>query len=281
MNSAPAKGVRPSRRSKIPAQLMIGTFVLGLMVFLAIVGPYIAPYDPEQFNMKARLVPPSLEHWMGTDRYGRDTFSRVIVGARTTLTIALSSTLLGCLLGLPIGLAAGYFKGWIDEALMRAMDVLLSFPALLLAMLVVAVLGTSGFNAALAVGLVFAPPIARVSRAVMLGLTSASFVAAARVRGESHLYIIVAELLPNVLPPLIVELCIRMTYAVLVSISLSYLGLGAQPPTAEWGLMIGSERTLLLTAPWLTFGPAMTVILLVIGVHLFGDGLRAWLNRHG
>lgn len=266
---------------KLPPQLVIGAFLVGTVILLAIFGSHIVPYDPEQFHIKSRLSPPTLEHWMGTDRFGRDTFSRVLVGARATLTIALSSTLVGVLLGLPIGLIAGYFKGWVDETLMRLMDVLMSFPALLLAMLVVAILGTSGFNAALAVGLVFAPPIARVSRSVMLGLTSASFVAAARVRGESHCYVIVAELLPNIWPPIIVELCIRMTYAILASISLSYLGLGAQPPTAEWGLMIGSDRTLLLVAPWLTYAPAIAVVMLVIGVHLLGDGLRTWLSRNG
>lgn len=276
------KIVAPRRsRRRLPPQLLIGLILVGAVVMMAVLGRGIAPFDPEQFHMRSRLSPPTMEYWMGTDRFGRDTFSRVIVGARATLMIAVSSTFLGILLGLPIGLVAGYFKGRVDEALMRLMDVVMSFPALLLAMLVVAVLGTGGFNAALAVGVVFAPPIARVSRSVMLGLTSASFVAAARVRGESHLYVIASELLPNVWPPMIVEFCIRMTYAILASVSLSFLGLGAQPPTAEWGSMIASDSTLLVASPWLTWGPATTIVMLVVGVHLLGDGLRNWLSRNG
>jgi len=278
-----AKNTVSAQRKKrwLHAQLIIGLVLISAVVIMAVLGRAIAPFDPEQFHMRSRLSPPSLEFWLGTDRFGRDTFSRVIVGARATLMIAFSSTLLGILLGMPVGLVAGYFKGWLDEILMRLMDVLMSFPALLLAMLVVALLGTSGVNAAIAVGVVFAPPIARVSRSVMLGLVSASFVSAARVRGESHLYIVASELLPNVWPPMIAELCIRMTYAILASVSLSFLGLGAQPPTAEWGSMIASNLTLLMVLPWLTWGPAIAIVMLVIGVHLFGEGLRAWLSRNG
>ncbi|HET6521504.1 MAG TPA: ABC transporter permease, partial [Geminicoccaceae bacterium] len=167
--------------------------------------------------------------------------------------------------------------GWIDEALMRLTDIAMSFPSLLLALLVVAVLGPNAVNAVLSIGIVFTPRVARVVRSATLGLRHVQFVEAAEVRGEGSGYVIFREILPNVWPPIIVESCIRMSYAVLLVVSLSYLGLGAQPPAPDWGLMISKERAFLPTAPWVVLAPAAAIVALVVGVNLFGDGLREWL----
>jgi peptide/nickel transport system permease protein len=256
---------------------VVGGAIVGLFVLLALVGPWVVPYDVEAFHGLWKMKPPSAAFWFGTDRYGRDVLSRVVVGARTTVTMAAAGTALGLLAGTLIGLLSGHLGGWIDEALMRLMDIVMSFPSLLLALLVVAVLGASTVNAVLSIGIVFTPRVARVVRSATLGLRGAQFVEAALVRGESHAYIVFRELLPNLWPPIIVEGCIRLSYAVLLSVSLSYLGLGAQPPTPDWGLTVAKERAYLVLAPWTVLFPAGAIVLLIVGVNLLGDGLREWL----
>ncbi|MDX1431821.1 MAG: ABC transporter permease [Gammaproteobacteria bacterium] len=249
-----------------------------MFVLLALIGPHITPYEFDEFHFQSKLAPPSGEFWLGTDRYGRDIFSRVIAGAQVTVFMATSGTLIGVLAGVIIGLVSGYLGGWIDEALMRFTDIAMSFPSLLLALLVVAVLGANEINAVISIGIVFTPRVARVVRSATLGLRHVQFVEAAEVRGESNAYVIFREILPNVWPPIIVESCIRMSYAVLLVVSLSYLGLGAQPPSPDWGLMIAKERAFLANAPWVVFAPAGAIVALVIGVNLFGDGMREWLS---
>jgi peptide/nickel transport system permease protein len=191
--------------------------------------------------------------------------------------MAGTGTIIGVFFGLLIGLFSGYVGGWVDEILMRLTDIAMSFPGLLLAMLVVAALGSNEINAVLSIGIVFVPKVARVVRSATLGLRHVQFVEAAEVRGESNSYIIFREILPNVWPPVIVETCIRLSYAVLLVVSLSYLGLGAQPPAPDWGLMIAKERAFLASAPWVVLGPATAIVTLIIGVNLFGDGMREWL----
>lgn len=271
-----AQVVTPPRR--IPTSLLVGGGVVGLFVVLALIGPEITPYPFDQFHFGSKLAPPSGEFWLGTDRYGRDIFSRVIAGAQVTVFMAVTGTLMGVLAGVVIGLVSGYLGGWIDEALMRFTDIAMSFPSLLLALLVVAVLGANEVNAIISIGIVFTPRVARVVRSATLGLRHVQFVEAAEVRGESNAYVIFREILPNVWPPIIVETCIRMSYAVLLVVSLSYLGLGAQPPSPDWGLMISKERAFLANAPWVVLAPAGAIVSLVIGVNLFGDGLREWLS---
>jgi peptide/nickel transport system permease protein len=266
-----------ARAPRWPLTLVVGGAIVGLFVALALVGPWIAPRDVEAFHALAKMKPPSAAFWFGTDRYGRDVLSRVIVGARTTVTMAAAGTALGLLAGTLIGLVSGHLGGRVDEALMRLMDIVMSFPSLLLALLVVAVLGASTVNAVLSIGIVFTPRVARVVRSATLGLRGAQFVEAALVRGESHVYIVFRELLPNLWPPIIVEGCIRLSYAVLLSVSLSYLGLGAQPPTPDWGLTVAKERAYLVLAPWTVLFPAGAIVLLIVGVNLLGDGLREWL----
>jgi peptide/nickel transport system permease protein len=266
-----------ARAPRWPLTLIVGGAVVGVFVVLALVGPWIAPYDVEAFHGLAKMKPPSATFWLGTDRYGRDVLSRVIVGAGSTVTMAVAGTALGLLAGTSIGLLSGHLGGVVDEILMRLMDIVMSFPSLLLALLVVAVLGASTVNAVLSIGVVFTPRVARVVRSATLGLRGAQFVEAAVVRGESDAYIVFRELLPNLWPPIIVEGCIRLSYAVLLSVSLSYLGLGAQPPTPDWGLTVAKERAYLVLAPWTVLFPAGAIVLFIVGVNLLGDGLREWL----
>lgn len=267
--------VKPPRR--VPISLLIGGSLVFVFIVLAIFGPYITPYPFDQFHFADRLAPPSAEFWLGTDRYGRDIFSRVIHGTQLTVTMAGTGTIIGVAIGLIIGLFSGFIGGWFDEILMRVTDIVMSFPALLLAMLVVAAMGSNEVNAVLSIGIVFIPKVARVVRSATLGLRNVQFVEAAEVRGESNSYIIFREILPNVWPPVIVETCIRLSYAVLLVVSLSYLGLGAQPPAPDWGLMIAKERAFLVSAPWVVFAPAGAIVLLIIAVNLLGDGMREYL----
>lgn len=267
--------VKPPRR--VPTSLIIGGTLVFVFIVIAIIGPYITPYPFDKFHFADRLAPPSAEFWLGTDRYGRDIFSRVIHGAQLTVTMAGTGTIIGVAIGLLIGLFSGYIGGWFDEILMRLTDIVMSFPALLLAMLVVAALGSNEINAVLSIGIVFIPKVARVVRSATLGLRNVQFVEAAEVRRESNSYIIFREILPNVWPPVIVETCIRLSYAVLLVVSLSYLGLGAQPPAPDWGLMIAKERAFLVSAPWVVFAPAGAIVLLIIAVNLLGDGMREYL----
>jgi peptide/nickel transport system permease protein len=267
--------VKPPHR--VPTSLIIGGSLVFVFIVLALIGPYITPYPYDQFHFANRLAPPSAEFWLGTDRYGRDIFSRVIHGTQLTVTMAGTGTIIGVAIGLIIGLFSGFIGGWFDEILMRVTDIVMSFPALLLAMLVVAALGSNEINAVLSIGIVFIPKVARVVRSATLGLRNVQFVEAAEVRGESNSYIIFREILPNVWPPVIVETCIRLSYAVLLVVSLSYLGLGAQPPAPDWGLMIAKERAFLVSAPWVVFAPAGAIVLLIIAVNLLGDGMREYL----
>lgn len=270
-----ARIVKPPRQ--VPLSLMIGGGIVGMFLILAAIGPYITPYPFDQFHFSTRLAPPSADFWWGTDRYGRDIFSRVIHGTRLTVFMAGTGTLIGVSFGMLIGLFSGYVGGWIDEVLMRLTDIAMSFPGLLLAMLVVAALGSNEVNAVISIGIVFTPKVARVVRSATLGLRHVQFVEAAEVRGESNSFIIFREILPNVWPPIIVETCIRLSYAVLLVVSLSYLGLGAQPPAPDWGLMIAKERAFLVSASWVVLAPAAAIVSLIIGVNLLGDGMREWL----
>lgn len=269
--------VAVSTPRRVPLSLLIGGGLVALFLLLAIVGPYITPYAFDKFHFGDRMAAPSAEFWLGTDRYGRDIFSRVIAGARLTVFMAGAGTVVGVFFGVLIGMFSGYTGGWVDEILMRLTDIVMSFPGLLLAMLVVAALGANEINAVISIGIVFVPKVARVVRSATLGLRHVQFVEAAQVRGESRWFIIFREILPNIWPPIIVEASIRLSYAVLLVVSLSYLGLGAQPPAPDWGLMIAKERAFMVTAPWVVFAPAAAIVTLIISVNLMGDGMREWL----
>ncbi|MFZ4530563.1 MAG: ABC transporter permease [Alsobacter sp.] len=262
----------------MPLQLKVGLAITGTIVLLSLLAPWIAPHPWDTISMRTRFLAPNATYWLGTDEYGRDVLSRLLMGGRLSLMMGLSATLVSLAVGVPVGLAAGYFRGWIDEVLMRGADVLMAVPPIMLGLLVLAVTPPSLWKTALAVGFVYIPPIARLTRSVTLSLANEDFIQAARARAEGTGYILFRELLPNAWPPLIVEASLRVTYAILLGSALSFLGLGAQPPSSDWGLMISEARSFLDRAPWIALAPGAAMCLLVIGINLIGDGARERLD---
>jgi peptide/nickel transport system permease protein len=267
----------PPRRP-VSLQLKVGLVITGSIVLLGLLAPWISPYPWDTISMRTRFVPPNATYWFGTDEYGRDVLSRLLMGTRLSLTMGVSATLVSLAVGVPMGLAAGYFRGWIDEALMRLADVLMAVPPIMLGLLVLAVTPPALWKTALAVGFVYIPPIARLARSVTLTLANEEFIEAAKARAERNSYILFREILPNAWPPLIVEASLRVTYAILLGSALSFLGLGAQPPSSDWGLMISEARSFIDRAPWIALAPGFAMCLLVIGINLLGDGARERLD---
>lgn len=267
----------PPRRS-MSLQLKMGLVITGSIVLLGLLAPWISPHPWDTISMRTRFVPPNATYWFGTDEYGRDVLSRLLMGTRLSLTMGVSATLVSLAVCVPMGLAAGYFRGWIDEALMRLADVLMAVPPIMLGLLVLAVTPPALWKTALAVGFVYIPPIARLARSVTLTLANEEFIQAAKARAESNSYILFREILPNAWPPLIVEASLRVTYAILLGSALSFLGLGAQPPSSDWGLMISEARSFIDRAPWIALAPGFAMCLLVIGINLVGDGARERLD---
>jgi peptide/nickel transport system permease protein len=266
------------RRRPMPPQLKAGLVIVCTIVVLSLLAPWIAPHPWDTISIRTRFQPPSTTYWFGTDDYGRDVLSRLLMGGRLSLAMGIGATVLSVLFGVPLGLAAGYFRGKVDEMLMRIADVLMAIPAIMLGLLVLAVTPPALWKTAVAVGFVYVPLIARVARSVTLGLANEDFVQAARARAESASYILFREILPNAWPPLIVEASLRVTYAILLGSALSFLGLGAQPPSSDWGLMISEARAFIDRAPWIALAPGFAMCLLVIGINLIGDGLRERLD---
>ena len=279
----------PARRTGFVRELLarspgtaVGAALLGLHVVLAALGPTLARYPYAEFHMMHALEPPSGQFWGGTDQFGRDQWSRVMWGARGTLALAAVSTILGVGLGVLVGMLGGYYRGLLDEILGRGVDALMALPALPLAMLLLTTVGANPVYVALGIAVVFMPRSARVLRGVALQLAASEFIDAARVRGERGAYIILHEMLPNAWGPITVELTIRFAYAILLATSLGFLGLGAQPPAPDWGLMINEALPFLSQAPWLAILPAAAICSAVVGANLLGDGLREALAlRHG
>lgn len=260
---------------------LIGFILVFLFLVIAVFGPMIAPYTYTEQNLSNKLQPPSEEHLFGTDQFGRDVYSRVLVGSRDVLSVAGSGTALAVFFGLLLGLLSGYRGGLFDELIMRFMDVILSIPPLLLAMVILFSLGPSRINVIIVVGFLYIPMVARVVRSVVLDLKTRQFVEAARLRGESRFYILYREILPNVLPHLAVEASMRFSYSIFLVASLGFLGLGVQPPSPDWGLMVGDARTWFHQARWVLFFPAGAIALLVVAVGFMSDGLRRMLLPGG
>jgi len=261
------------RLRKRPAAL-VGTIIFCIFLFLAVFGPWVAPYDYQKQSADLRLAKPTLTHPFGNDQFGRDIFSRVVVGTRNIFLIGGLGTLIAVLIGTAIGLLAGYIGGAGDEVIMRLLDVLLSFPSLLLALVLLAAAGPSSRNVVLVVAILYIPMVARVVRSMVLDLKNKEFVEAARVRGEGRGYILFREILPNALPPLLVEASMRFSYSIFLVASLGYLGLGVQPPSPDWGLQIKEARNFFQLAPWVMLFPAGIIALLVVSTSLMSDGLR-------
>lgn len=254
------------------------TFIAGAAILLfwmlvALFWGAVVPYSPQALDPTASLAPPSAEHWFGTDNLGRDVFSRVLAGASSVLTVAPLGTALGMLGGIAVGLVTGYYRGRVDDVVMRVVDALLAFPLIIIAVLVLSVLGPSKVNVILVIGVVFTPIVARTVRSAVLSEREREYVAAARLRGESGLYIMVSEILPNILSPIAVEATIRLGYAIFTSATLSFLSLGIQEPSPDWGLTISIGRVYLQAAPWMVLFPALALATLVVAVNLVADGL--------
>ncbi len=258
---------------------LLGFTLVGLMVGIALLAPLLIPAErATQMVMTARLQPPSWDYLLGTDQLGRDLLARVLLGARTSLMIALSAVGISILLGLPLGIISGYYGGRIDNVLMRVIDALLSFPALLLALTISAVLGPNLQNTILAIGIAFTPFLARIVRGEALRVVQMPYVEAARAAGTRDGAMILRHILPNIMPALIVQATISLAFAVLAEAALSFLGLGTQPPAASWGLMIQASRQFLDIAPWTALVPGTALALTILGLNLLGDVLRDVLD---
>ncbi len=260
---------------------MAGGALLVLFLLVAAGASWIAPQDPLVQDLYGRLSPPSGKNWFGTDDFGRDILSRVIHGARVSLHVGVAAVAIALVVGTAIGLIAGYWGGLLDNVLMRLMDLMLAFPSILLAIVVVAVLGPSLSNAMLAVGIVSIPQYARLVRASVLSIREQDYVTAARALGAGDARIILTAILPNCIAPLIVQSTLGMAGAILDAAGLSFLGLGAQPPTPEWGAMLSSGRDFILSAPWVLTFPGLAILLTVLAFNLLGDGLRDALDPKG
>jgi peptide/nickel transport system permease protein len=266
------------RRPRLPRALIIGAAIVVVLLVAAALAQVIAPYPFDQMHIRDRFSPPSLRYLTGTDEYGRDVFSRVLIGSQLSLLLGVIATLISMGIGVPLGLLAGYRRGLTDEAIMRALDIMLAFPPILLVLLIMAVTQPSLTKTAIAIGVLSAPPIGRVTRSVTLDLMSGEFMEAARARGERLYYVLWRELLPNVWPVLMVEASLRVVFAVLLGAVLSFLGFGVQPPAADWGLMISNGRSFVDKAPWISLAPGIAMSITVIGISLLGDGLREVLD---
>ena len=269
------------RRFSRNAAAMAGLGILLALVLAAVAAPLIASHDPLGQDLARRLTPPSAAHWLGTDDLGRDIFSRIVHGARITLYIALLAALIAGPLGLIVGAASGYFGGWVDIVLMRLVDVFLSFPALILALAFVAALGPGIGNAVIAISLAAWPPIARLARAEALTVRNADYVAAARLTGASHWRLVTRHVAPMCVPSVIIRVTLNMAGIILTAAGLGFLGLGAQPPSPEWGAMLSTGRQFMLTNWWMAAAPGVAILLVSLAFNLFGDGLRDVLDpRH-
>jgi peptide/nickel transport system permease protein len=274
--SAAAAGIirRALRRWLGTRQILLGGSVILLLVLVALFAPLLAPFAPDQIGVARRLEMPGPGHWLGTDEFGRDILSRIIFGTRLTLYVGLVAVGIGLACGISIGAVAAYAGRWVAGLLMRGIDLLYTFPDVLIAL----GLGPSLTNAMVAVGISVVPYYARVTYAIVLAERQKTYVDAAQVVGASHARVLLRHLLPNVMPPMIVVASLGFSAAVLSAAALSFLGLGAQPPTAEWGLMLATGRNYIERAPWAVITPGMAIFIAVMAFNLLGDGIRDLLD---
>jgi len=264
------------RQVNVP--LAVGGALTVLSIGAALLGLAYRPYAPAAVDLLHRLSPPSSVHLLGTDRFGRDVLSRVLAGGWRSITLGVGATALGLAIGLPIALVTGFYRGRLDQAVMRLVDALLSIPTLVFALLVIVGLGPGLVQAVLALGVAASPKFVRVVRSAVLEAASRDYVTAARARGENALYIQYGEILPSVWPPIIVEGSINIGFALIGGAGLSYLGLGTQPPHADWGVMINEAQKYISVSVWPLLGPALAICAAVIGFNLLGEGLRDRLH---
>ncbi|MDR2309907.1 MAG: ABC transporter permease [Brucellaceae bacterium] len=253
---------------------VLGAILVGFFALLAILAPLIAGYDPLQTSFTAIRKPPSALHWLGTDELGRDLFSRMAYGARTSLMAGVVSVFIAMLVGVPFGIIAGYFGGWADSIISRLIDAMLAIPFLIMAIALAAFLGASLTNAMIAIGLSAAPVFARLTRGQVLSIRNEEYIEAAQVLGLRHPRIILRYILPNAMSPIIVQATLTIAAAIIAEASLSFLGLGQQPPNPSWGSMLNTAKNFISQAPWMSVWPGAAIFLVVLGFNLLGDGLR-------
>lgn len=259
--------------------LLIGGGIAGLFAFAALVSFFWTPFDVESLDIAGKLAKPSMVHWFGTDHFGRDIFSMIMVGGRVSIAVALVAVGIGVGIGVPLGLTAAARRGsFLDELIMRGNDLVFAFPALLIAIMITAVFGPSAINAIIAIGIFNIPVFARLVRGAALSLWTRDFILAARVSGKGRAWISVEHILPNLANLLIVQGTIQFSLGILAEAGLSYVGLGAQPPTPSWGRMLAESQTMISFAPHLALFPGMAIVLTVLGLNLMGDGLRDMLD---
>lgn len=257
---------------------LVGAIIILFYIFMAVFAPLLAPYNPYEIQLENRLMPPSFDHWMGTDDKGRDILSRILYGARLSMGVGFAAVLFGAFFGIIFGLVAGYYGKWVDSVIMRLMDVMLAFPGILLALAIIAALGPSLINVTIAVGAFSVPLFARIVRGSTLEVKQLEYIDAIRSLGANDFTIIFKHVFPNILSPIIVQGTLRLATAILSAAGLSFLGLGAQPPSPEWGTMLSSGRDFLFSAPYIALFPGLAISILVLGFNLFGDGLRDALD---
>ena len=254
--------------------LVIGSFILLTFLIMMVVSFFYTPYDVNEMDIANKLKPPSLVHWFGTDEFGRDILSRIMVGTQTAFFVGTVSVGIGMILGVLIGGISGYFGGWVDEIIMRIIDALMAFPGIILALMLVAVFGSGMVNTSIALGLMAIPGIARIARSGFLQSKDAEYVQAARLMGQTPLRIMTKHILPNVISPLIVAASIAFAVAMLAEAGLSYLGLGVQPPDPSWGRMLKDSQGYLVSAPWYTYAPGVVITLMVLGFYMLSNAIR-------
>ena len=284
--SAAVGAALPVVRAKASGQgptrfLLAGAILLGLLVLVALAAPLIAPHDPETVEVHRVLGPPDLQHPFGSDVLGRDVLSRVVFGLRASLLVSISAVAASLILAVPLGLLAGYFGRWVDTTISRSLDMILVFPAMLLAVTFIAILGPGSIIAAIAIAVIYLPILARVMRTSTLIVSRNDYVSGARARGASHLQVLVNHVAPNALGPVIVQASVLSAFALQLEAGLSFLGLGTQPPTPSLGGMLADGREVLVQAPWVEIFPGLTIVVAVLAFTFLGEGLRRAFDPRG
>lgn len=257
---------------------LLGAIIVLFVVFLALFGSFIAPQGINEQDLAQRLLPPSAEHWLGTDDFGRDIFSRIILGARISIMVGFLSVIISIVVGTLLGIIAGYYGGWLDTIISRIFDILLAFPSILLAIAIVSILGPSLQNALIAIAIINIPNFGRLVRSKVLSIKQEEYIMAARAIGMKNSRILWKHILPNSMTPVIVQGTLAVATAIIEAAALGFLGLGAQAPTPEWGKMLADARIYLLNAPWTIVFPGVAIMITVLGFNLMGDGLRDALD---
>lgn len=266
-----SKGLQRFLRNRLA---VFGFFVILIFVLLAVLAPWITPYAPAEVNFAQIRSSPSRQHWLGTDELGRDTFTRVLYGARVSLSVSIASVFVAMMIGATLGMVAGFMGGWTDELIMRIIDAMLALPFLVLAIALAAILGPTLQNTIIAISIISVPPFARITRGQVLSEKAKDYVQASLALGARSARTLFAHILPNILSVIVVQASLSLAIAVLAESALSFLGLGVQPPTPSWGSMLNTSRGYLGTQPWMAFAPGTAIFLVILALNLIGDGIR-------